>query len=582
MKFVTEQKLNLTAKCLTNDVVDFYQTLKEEKVEDLKYFKSLKNEVESRQSQLELQQTQFSNKIDQLSKEYYYANHMNAILGVYNNIDEYSELACDYLEAVAKCERLEMSFQNKLKIGKKPIAVPIITREPKRSMNQYVATPRSRVIDLYSITLQETTSPNLIFLMAKASSFQAWLWHHRLSYLNFDTINLLSKNDIVNGLPQMKFFNDHLCSSSACFTQNRSLVIPQHEKTPYHIINGRKPSVIFFHIFGSLCYIVGDGENLNKMKEKGDACIFMGYSTQSKGYIVYNKRTRLIVETIHVNFDELPQMASDHDSSDPAPQYKTVTTSLQELEMLFGLMFDEYFNGVTPFVSKSSVVTTVDASNKLQQPNTTLSNSTTVAAYITQLDIQTKPEPTTQAPTVTTTEDINQAENAQVNEDEFINIFDTPVHEVGESSSLHVDPSNMHTFYQRHPSKYHWKKDNPLERVLRNPSQPVRTRRQLDTAGEMCMFALTVSQAKPNNIKEAMVDHAWIEAMEEELHQFERLDVLELVDKPCEKIVINIKWLWKNKHDEENTVICNKSCLVAKGYRQEEGIEFEESFAPIA
>nr|GFB81580.1 retrovirus-related Pol polyprotein from transposon TNT 1-94 [Tanacetum cinerariifolium] len=95
--------------------------------------------------------------------------------------------------------------------------------------------------------------------------------------------------------------------ATSCFTQNRSLVIPRHEKTPYHIINGRKPSVKFFHIFGSLCYIVKDGENLDKMKEKGDACIFVGYSTQSRAYRVFNKRTRLIVETIHVNFDELPQ-----------------------------------------------------------------------------------------------------------------------------------------------------------------------------------------------------------------------------------------------------------------------------------
>ncbi|GJW74202.1 retrovirus-related pol polyprotein from transposon TNT 1-94 [Tanacetum coccineum] len=84
--------------------------------------------------------------------------------------------------------------------------------------------------------------------------------------------------------------------ATTCFTQNRSLVIPRHEKTPYHIINARKPSVKFFHIFGSLCYIVKDGENLDKMKEKGDACIFVGYSTQSKAYRVFNKRTRMIVE----------------------------------------------------------------------------------------------------------------------------------------------------------------------------------------------------------------------------------------------------------------------------------------------
>ncbi|GKA53008.1 hypothetical protein Tco_0746323 [Tanacetum coccineum] len=229
------------------------------------------------------------------------------------------------------------------------------------------------------------------------------------------------------------------------------------------VINRRKPN-----------------ENLDKMKEKGDACIFVGYYTQK----IYNKRTRLIVETIHVNFDELPQMASDHDSSDPAPQFQTMalehnslspdpqsqenvpttdmteTTSLQELEMLFGPMFDEYFNGATQVVSKSSAVNIVDASDKRPQYNTTQSISTTVAADLTQLDIQTTPEPTTQAPTITANENINQAENAQVDKDEFINIFGTPIHEVGESSSRHVDPSNMHTFYQRHPSKYHWTKDH--------------------------------------------------------------------------------------------------------------------------
>ncbi|GJS92994.1 retrovirus-related pol polyprotein from transposon TNT 1-94 [Tanacetum coccineum] len=140
----------------------------------------------------------------------------------------------------------------------------------------------------------------------------------------------------------------------------------------------------------------------------------------------------------------------------------------------------------------------------------------------------------------------------------------------------------MHTFYQRHPSEHHWTKDHPLEQVIGNPSQSVRTRRQLEIDGEMCMFALTVSRTEPKNIKEAMADSAWIESMQEELHQFDRLDVWELVDIPLCKNVINLKWLWKNKRDEENTVIRNKSRLVAKGYAQKEGIDFEESFAPVA
>ncbi|GKC10360.1 retrovirus-related pol polyprotein from transposon TNT 1-94 [Tanacetum coccineum] len=246
-------------------------------------------------------------------------------------------------------------------------------------------------------------------------------------------------------------------------------------------------------------------------------------------------------------------------------------------------MFDEYFNRATQVVSKSSAVTTADASDKhQQQQNTTSSTSTTVAADSTQLDIQTTPAPTTQAPTVNADENINQAENVMFYEDEFINPFGTPVHEVRESSSRHVDSLNMHTFYQRHPFGYHWTRDHPLEQLLGNPSQPVRTRRQLDTDGEMCRFVLTVSRAEPKNMKEAMADHAWIKAMQLEPHQFKRLDVWELVDRPYSKNVINMKWLWKNKRDEENTIIRNKARLVAKGYRQEEGIDFEKSFAPVA
>ncbi|GJV88613.1 hypothetical protein Tco_1532551 [Tanacetum coccineum] len=120
----------------------------------------------------------------------------------------------------------------------------------------------------------------------------------------------------------------------------------------------------------------------------------------------------------------------------------------------------------------------------------------------------------------------------------------------------------MHTFYQRHPSKHRWTKDHLLKQVIGNPSQPIRTRCQLEIDGEICMFALTVSRTEPKNIKEAMDDSAWIEVIQEELHQFDRLDVWELVDRPLCKNIINMKWLWKNKRDEENTVIRNKARLM--------------------
>nr|GEY19020.1 hypothetical protein [Tanacetum cinerariifolium] len=299
----------------------------------------------------------------------------------------------------------------------------------------------------------------------------------------------------------------------------------------------------------------------------------------------------MIMESIHVNFDELPQMASAHNSSNPAPTCQTMAsiqissdpapecqtmalehdslsperkcqenvshgdktgTTSNELDLRFSLMFDELLNGPSKVVSKSSIVSAADAPNERQQHSTPLNNHTT-------------PAPTCQTPPIATTvvssENINQAEphaeNDQVADDEFITIFSTPVQDQGETSSRHVDSSNVHTFYQRYPSEHRWTKDQPLEQVIGNPSQSIRTRRQLESDAEMCMFALTVSRTEPKNIKEAMADSAWIESIHEELHQFDRLDVWELVDRPQCTNVINLKWLWKNKHDEENTVIRN-------------------------
>ncbi|GKC22370.1 retrovirus-related pol polyprotein from transposon TNT 1-94 [Tanacetum coccineum] len=598
----------------------------------------------------------------------------------------------------------------------------------------------NRGSDLYTISLQETTSSTPICLMAKASPTQAWLWHRRLSHLNFDYINLLSKKDVVIGLPKLKYVKDQLCSSyevskakrssfktktvpsskgrlnllhmdlcgpmriasingkkyilvivddysrytwtlflrskdetpevlkdfltmiqrnlqapvisvrtdrgteflnktlnaffkqegiehqtstprtpeqngvverrnrtlveaartmlsasklplffwaeaiaTACYTQNRSIIIPTHEKTAYHIINDRKPSIKHLYIFGCTCYLTRDGENLDKMKEKGDPCILVGYSTQSKGYRVYNKRTRLIVESIHLRFDEIKEMsetsvandtsglvpqrqkASDYDNSDPDPQLQNVSPSAdttvpsqQELDLLFGPLYDEFFNTGTSRVNKSSTPT----DNSAQQDTLPSTNI----------------HPTTEPSTPT---HVNAEENNN-DQAEFTNPFCTPVQEVAESSSRNIGNSNMHTFNQPQDSEYRWTKDHPLTQVRGNPSKPVQTRRQLATDPEMCMFALTVSTAEPKNIKEAMADSAWIEAMQEELHQFDRLQVWELVDKPFGKNVIKLKWLWKNKKDEDQTVIRNKARLVAKGYAQEEGIDFEESFAPVA
>nr|GEY61551.1 hypothetical protein [Tanacetum cinerariifolium] len=201
--------------------------------------------------------------------------------------------------------------------------------------------------------------------------------------------------------------------------------------------------------------------------------------------------------------------------------------SQQELDLLFGPLYDEFFNMGTSSVNKSSSPT--NNSKQCDTPPTTNIQSTT--------------EPTILIIANAEANNDNQAE------DEFTNPFYTPVREVAESSSRNIGNSTMHTFNQPQDFKYRWTKDHPLEQLRGNPSKPVQTRRQLATDPEMCMSALTVSTAEPKTIKEVMANSAWIEAI---------------------------------KKDEDKTVICNKARLVAKGYAHEEGIDFKESFAPVA
>ncbi|GJV46182.1 retrovirus-related pol polyprotein from transposon TNT 1-94 [Tanacetum coccineum] len=371
----------------------------------------------------------------------------------------------------------------------------------------------SRGIDLYSITLQDSPTPNLICLMAKATSSQAWLWHRHLSHLNLDTINLLSKNNIVTGLPKLKFIKDHLCSSCELGKAKRKSF---HTKTtssskqrlqllhmdlygPMQVerINGKKyvlvivddysrytwthflrskdktPAVLIdfltlvqrgVHAKVRTVQTDKDTEFLNKtlhayFVKEGIRHETSTARTPEKNGIVERRNRTLVeaarpmlsvakvpldgenldkmkekVETIHVNFDELPQMAYDYVSSDPVPQCpttalehdslspgpksqenvpqaaETVTTS-NDLDLLFSPMFDELLNGTTSVVSKSFAVTTADAPN--QHQNTTHSSTTTVVATEPPLNIHTTPQTTNQAPThaptVTAPENIIQA-----------------------------------------------------------------------------------------------------------------------------------------------------------------------------
>ncbi|GJX20366.1 integrase, catalytic region, zinc finger, CCHC-type containing protein, partial [Tanacetum coccineum] len=182
--------------------------------------------------------------------------------------------------------------------------------------------------NLYIMSLEEMMQSSPICLLSKAFKTKSWLWHHRLSHLNFGVINDLAKQGLVRGLLKLKYQKDqlliylwaetlHEAVATACYTQNRYLIRRRHNKTPYELLHDRKPDLTYFHVFGALCYPTNDGEYLGKLKPKADIGIFIGYTPAKKAYRIYNKRTRLIMETMHVKFDELTAMASENFGSGP-------------------------------------------------------------------------------------------------------------------------------------------------------------------------------------------------------------------------------------------------------------------------
>ncbi|GJX53719.1 retrovirus-related pol polyprotein from transposon TNT 1-94 [Tanacetum coccineum] len=326
--------------------------------------------------------------------------------------------------------------------------------------------------------------------------------------------------------------------ATAYYTQNRSLIHTRHNKTPYELVHDKKPDLTFLRVFGVLCYPTNDSEDLGKLQAKADIGIFVGYAPSRKGFRIYNKRTRRIMETIHVTFDELHQtMAPVHISSGPdymimtpgqfssglAPVQVPATANLtpidKDLEILFQPMFDEYFEQST---DSETVPTATVVNAPIVSMNTSV--STTIA----------QDAPSTSGP----------------------NLEDTSITQAG-----------------LHPS---------VNLVAGEPDSAQSTSGDLASDVLWCCYHTVLSKVEPKNFKMAVKEDSWFEAMQDKIHKFDRLKVWELVPRPDNVMVIGLKWIYKVKLDEHGDVLKNKAWVVAKGYRQEESIDFEESFAPVA
>ncbi|GJZ47474.1 retrovirus-related pol polyprotein from transposon TNT 1-94 [Tanacetum coccineum] len=351
---------------------------------------------------------------------------------------------------------------------------------------------------------------------------------------------------------------------------------------------------------------MNDCENLVKLQPKADIGIFIGNGNPptKKAFRIYNRRTRRIIETIHVDFDELTAMASEHSSSGPALHEMTpvsissglvpnppsstpfVPPSRSDWDLLFQPMFDESLSP-PPNVDLQApeVIAPIPEAVAPEHAMSTGSPSSTTVDQDAPSPSNSHTTQETQTPIIShdVEEDNHDIEVAHMGNDPY---FGIPIPEVtsDQSSSsdvIHIivppDPDHQ---VSEHNSK--WTKDHPLENIIGALDRPVSTRLQLHEQALFCYYDAFLTSVEPKNYKEALTQACWIEAMQEELHEFERLEVWELVPPPDKAFVISLKWIYKVKLDELGGILKNKARLVARGYRQEEGIDFEESFAPVA
>ncbi|GJY33520.1 retrovirus-related pol polyprotein from transposon TNT 1-94, partial [Tanacetum coccineum] len=272
-------------------------------------------------------------------------------------------------------------------------------------------------------------------------------------------------------LPQ-KFWCNAVDTST--YILNRILIRAILGKTPYELLKGRKPTLDYFRVFGSKCFILNTKDYLTKFDPKSYEGIFLGYSQNSKAYIILNKHTRKVEESLNVTFDETPP---------PSKTSPLVDDDLDEEEAI-----------------------KVTEKKNLE----------------------------------------NDIEDETLEIDEIVNIKES--------------------------------RNHPLENVIGNLNQ--RTLRS--QAQNQSNFFCFISTIEPKNVNEALTDDSWIVAMQEELNQFIANDVWELVPQPRNMTIIGTKWVFRNKLDENGIVSRNKARLVAQGYNQQEGIGYDETYAPVA
>ncbi|GJR62666.1 retrovirus-related pol polyprotein from transposon TNT 1-94 [Tanacetum coccineum] len=514
---------------------------------------------------------------------------------------------------------------NKSKVLK---SVSANKKEPSKSWGSIVSDVPSSSLDecsnnLYTLSLGDMMASFPICLLLKASKTKSWLWHRRLSHLNFGAINHLARHGLVRGLPKLKFEKDHLCSACAMGKSKKKPHKPKSKDTNQeklyllHMdlcglmrvtsVNGKKYILVIVDLIHSMSHRL---MFLSKKDEAPDFIInflkmiqvrlkvpvrrirtdngtkfvnqtlreyyekvgishetSVARSPQQNGvierhlsffmYLVHSAIRQMIVRTWGSYNRKLILVFSLFGLvPNPPPSTPFVPPSRTDWDILFQPLFDELLTPLPSVDHPAPKVIAPIADVVAPEPaaSTGSPSSTTVDQDApSPSNSQTTPE--TQYPIIPNDveEDTHDLDIARMNNDPF---FGIPIPEVPSDQSLLTDViyTIVHPDYQISEHNSKWTKDHPLENIIGELTRPVSTRLQLHEQALFCYYDAFLIAVEPKTYKDALTQFCWIEAMQEELNEFELLGVWEL----------------------------NKARLVARGYRQEEGIDFEESFAPVA
>ncbi|GJY57407.1 retrovirus-related pol polyprotein from transposon TNT 1-94 [Tanacetum coccineum] len=372
----------------------------------------------------------------------------------------------------------------------------------------------SRGSDLYTISLQETTSSTPICFMAKASPTQAWLWHRRLSHLNFDYITLLSKKEVVTGLPKLKYVRDQLCSSCEMSKAKRSSfktkAVPSSKGRlnllhmdlcgPMRVasINGKKYILVIVDDYSRYTWTLFLRSKDETPEVLKDFLTMIQRNLQAQVITVRTDRgTEFLNKTLHAYFKE---EGIEHQTSTPRTPEQ---------------------NGVVERRNRTLVEAARTMLSASKLPLSFWAEAVATACY-TQKDQSSYPLNSDLAP---------------------------------QRQEMSVDNNSSELVRQGQKALDY---DN---------SGPNITLQHMVMLSNTTMIKQRMHRLNKMNLSILSVH---CDAGQDELHQFDKLQVWELVDKPFGKMIIKLKWLWKNKKDEHQTVIRNKARLVAKGYAQEE------------